>query len=101
MKIFALILLIGIPMAIMQILYRLYDPTGEKTIALADKLPVLMGRKFLVQIVTPLLFIVVFGLISLLLNIPIAVFYVVCGIAIGIINGMAVTLMYFGDKLKK
>ena len=98
MNIFALILLIGIPMAIMQILYRLYDPTGEKTLALSEKLPVLMGRKFLIQIIAPLLFIVVFGLISVLLHIPIAVFYVVCGLVIGVINGMAVTLMYFGDK---
>ncbi len=100
MNVISLILLIGIPMAVMQILYRLFDPNGEKTLALSEKLPVLMGKKFLVQIVTPLLFIVVFGVISVLLHIPIAVFYVVCGIVIGIINGMAVTLMYFGDKLK-
>ncbi|MBQ8965447.1 hypothetical protein [Ruminococcus sp.] len=100
MNVIALILLIGIPMGVMQIVYRLYDPDGSKTLALADKLPVLMGRKFLTQIVAPLLFIVAFGLISVLLHIPIAVFYVVCGLVIGIINGMAVTLMYFGDKLK-
>lgn len=98
MNIFALILLIGVPMAIMQALYRVYDPKGEKTLALAEKLPVLMGRKFLIQIITPLLFIVVFGLICVLLHVPIAVFYVVCGLALCIINGMAVTLMYFGDK---
>ncbi len=100
MNVFALILLIGIPMAVMQILYRLYDPDGVKTLALAEKLPVLMGKKFLIQIVSPLLFIVVFGLISVLLHIPIVVFYVVCGTAIGIINGMAVTLMYHSDDLK-
>ena len=100
MNVIALILLIGIPMAVIQALYRLFDPDGTKTLALADKLPALMGRKFLIQIITPLLFIVVFGLISVLAHIPIAVFYVVCGLVIGIINGMAVTLMYYGDKLK-
>lgn len=98
MNVIPLILLIGIPMAVMQILYRLYDPKGEKTLALSEKLPALMGRKFLIQIIAPLLFIVIFGLVSVLLSIPIAVFYVVCGLVIGIINGMAVTLMYFGDK---
>lgn len=100
MSVLTLIMLIGIPMAVMQILYRLYDPNGEKTLALAEKLPVLMGKKFLIQIVSPLLFIVVFGLISVLLHIPIAIFFVVCGIAIGIINGMAVTLMYHSDDIK-
>ena len=100
MNVISLILLIGIPMLVMQALYRLYDPQGDKTIALSEKLPVLMGRKFLMQIVTPLLFIVVFGVISVLLHIPIAVFYVVCGVVLGVINGMAVTLMYFGDRTR-
>lgn len=98
MNIFALILLIGIPMAITQILYRYFDPDGEKTLALSEKLPVLLGKKFLTQIVAPLLFIVVFGLISVLFHIPIAAFYVVCGLVIGVINGMAVTLMCYVDK---
>ena len=92
--------LLGIPLADMQALYRLFDPRGDKTIALSEKLPVLMGRKFLMQIVTPLLFIVVFGVTAVLLHIPIAVFYVVCGVVLGVINGMAVTLMYFGDSTR-
>ena len=55
---------------------------------------VLVKRKFLVQIGGAMAFVIVFGLISLLLDLPIKVFFIVCGVVVGVINGMAVTLMY-------
>ncbi|MBP1533186.1 MAG: hypothetical protein J6I46_04800 [Ruminococcus sp.] len=100
MNILAMIMLIGIPMAVTQGAYRFFDPDGEKTLALSEKLPVLMGRKFLIQIIAPLLFIVVFGMIAVVADLPSYIFFVVCGLVIGIINGMAVTLMYHTDKQK-
>ena len=33
-------------------------------------------------------FVIVFGLISLLLDLPIKVFFIVCGVVVGVINGM-------------
>ena len=53
-----------------------------------------MKIKFLVQIGGAMAFVIVFGLISLLLDLPIKGFFIVCGVVVGVINGMAVTLMY-------
>lgn len=92
-KIVTVLLCVCIPMAVMQILYRIVDRDGLKTAVLAEKLPIIKRRKFLVQILLPMLFIVFFGMISILCGIPIYAFCIVCGVLIGIINGMAVTLM--------
>lgn len=70
------------------------DRKGNKTAKLAERFPVLVKRKFLVQIGGAMAFVIVFGLISLLLDLPIKVFFIVCGVVVGVINGMAVTLMY-------
>ncbi len=73
---------------------RIIDRKGNKTAKLAERFPVLVKRKFLVQIGGAMAFVIVFGLISLLLDLPIKVFFIVCGVVVGVINGMAVTLMY-------
>ena len=91
-KLITAILFIGIPMALTQLIYRIIDRKGNKTAKLAERFPVLVKRKFLVQIGGAMAF--VFGLISLLLDLPIKVFFIVCGVVVGVINGMAVTLMY-------
>ena len=87
-KLITAILFIGIPMALTQLIYRLFDRKGNKTAKLAERFPVL------VQIGGAMAFVIVFGLISLLLDLPIKVFFIVCGVVVGVINGMAVTLMY-------
>lgn len=94
-KLITAILFIGIPMALTQLIYRIIDRKGNKTAKLAERFPVLVKRKFLVQIGGAMAFVIVFGLISLLLDLPIKVFFIVCGVVVGVINGMAVTLMYF------
>lgn len=94
-KLITAILFIGIPMALTQLIYRIIDRKGNKTAKLAKRFPVLVKRKFLVQIGGAMAFVIVFGLISLLLDLPIKVlFFIVCGVVVGVINGMAVTLMY-------
>ena len=93
-KLVTAILFIGIPMALTQLIYRIIDHKGNKTAKLAERFPVLVKRKFLVQIGGAMAFVIVFGLISLLLDLPIKVFFIVCGVVVGVINGMAVTLMY-------
>ena len=85
-KLITAILFIGIPMALTQLIYRIIDRKGNKTAKLAER--------FLVQIGGAMAFVIVFGLISLLLDLPIKVFFIVCGVVVGVINGMAVTLMY-------
>ena len=92
------ILLTGIPMALTQCLYRAIDPDGSKTGALAKKLPILVEKKFLTQIVLPMLLVVVLGFILLLVKIPLAVYFIISGLAVGLINGLAVTLMYYTDQ---
>ena len=91
-KLITAILFIGIPMALTQLIYRIIDHKGNKTAKLAERFPVLVKRKFLVQIGGAMAFVI--GLISLLLDLPIKVFFIVCGVVVGVINGMAVTLMY-------
>lgn len=93
-KVLAALLFIGGPMAIMQVLYRIVDRNGVKTAKLVEKFPILKRRKFIIQILIPMLFIVLFGIISVLCNIPLYAFFIVCGAFVGIINGLAVTIMY-------
>lgn len=73
-KLITAILFIGIPMALTQLIYRIIDHKGNKTAKLAERFPVLVKRKFLVQIGGAMAFVIVFGLISLLLDLPIKVF---------------------------
>ena len=75
-KLITAILFIGIPMALTQLIYRIIDHKGNKTAKLAERFPVLVKRKFLVQIGGAMAFVIVFGLISLLLDLPIKVFCV-------------------------
>ena len=98
-KLITAILFIGIPMALTQLIYRIIDRKGNKTAKLAERFPVLVKRKFLVQIGGAMAFVIVFGLISLLLDLPIKVFFIVCGVVVGVINGMAVTLMYRDESV--
>ena len=49
-KLITAILFIGIPMALTQLIYRIIDHKGNKTAKLAERFPVLVKRKFLVQI---------------------------------------------------
>lgn len=91
------LLLIGGPMAVVQLLYRIIDHKGTKTVQLVKKFPVLHERKFLVQIGGAVGFVLIFGVICMLLNVPINVFFIVSGIVIGLINGFSVTLMYNED----
>ena len=48
-KLITAILFIGIPMALTQLIYRIIDHKGNKTAKLAERFPVLVKRKFLVQ----------------------------------------------------
>lgn len=93
-KIMVALLYIGGPMAFVQFLYRLIDHKGKKTAILVEKFPILKRRKFIIQILVPMLFLVIFGMISVLCHIPLKVFFIVCGAFIGLINGLAVTIMY-------
>lgn len=88
------LLYIGGPMALVQLIYRIIDHSGSKTAKLVEKLPVLKEKKLIIQIVLPLLFMLFFGIICVLCSIPAKVFFIVCGTVVGLINGIAVTIMY-------
>jgi len=88
------LLYIGGPMALVQLIYRIVDHNGNKTAKLVEKLPVLKQKKLLIQIAVPLLFMLFFGVICVLCSIPAKIFFIVCGAVVGLINGIAVTIMY-------
>lgn len=88
------LLLIGGPMAVMMLLYRIIDRKGKKTAKLVEKFPVLKKNKFIIQVICPIIFLVVFGVISLIFRIPIYIYFVVTGAILGLLNGMSVTIMY-------
>jgi hypothetical protein len=90
----AAILYIGCPMAVAQLLYRIIDRGGEKTAKLVERFPVIKRRKFILQIVVPILFLIVMGIIAVLCSMPVKVFFIICGVFVGVVNGMAVTMMY-------
>ena len=98
MKAFLTVLfLIGGPMALTQLLYRIIDHKGKKTAKLIEKFPIIKQKKFLFQIGGAMGFVILFGVICMIAKIPITVFFVVSGIVVGLINGFAVTLMYNDD----
>lgn len=93
-KVLLALLFIGGPMALTQLLYRIIDHNGNKTAVLVKKFPILKRRKFIIQIVVPILFMLIFGAVALVCNMPVNVFFIICGAVIGLINGMSITIMY-------
>ena len=93
-KLTAVILFIGAPMALTLLLYRLIDHKGKKTALLTNKFPVLKEQKLVIQMILPLMFIVLFGLVSIVFHIPLKIFFIVVGVFMGLVNGMSVTIMY-------
>lgn len=88
------LLYIGGPMALTQLLYRLIDHSGKKTKLLTDRFPILKEKKMMFQIFVPVILVLFFGLISIMFRLPVYVFFIVCGVVVGFINGMAVTITY-------
>lgn len=88
------VMLIGGPMALMLLLYRLIDRKGKKTAKLVEKFPVLKKNKFIIQVIAPVIFVLLFGFLSLIFRLPVYIFFIVTGAVLGIINGMSITIMY-------
>ena len=93
-KILIVLFFIGGPMALTQLIYRLVDHSGKKTRKLTDKFPVLKEKKMLIQMIVPMLFIVVMGILGTLFAFPLKISLVVIGVFVGLVNGMAITIMY-------
>lgn len=93
-KVLIVLFYIGGPMALTQLIYRLVDHSGNKTKILTKKFPVLVEKKFTIQIIFPMVFILVFGALGIAVNMPLKAFFITIGIVVGIINGMAITIMY-------
>ncbi len=93
MDVLVSILICFVPMALAQATCILVDRDGEKTSSLVQRFPVLKQHKFLIQIGGMVVFVVVFGLLSIAFNFPKEVFYAVSGFVIGAINGIAVNIM--------
>lgn len=89
-----LFLVIAVPMAAVQLLYRLIDHKGKLTAKLTSRFPFLKEHKYAVQIGGAMGFILIFGIIAWFVQMELAVYFAVCGAVLGLINGMATTIMY-------
>ena len=76
------------------LIYRIADRKGTRTAKLAEKLPFLKNHRYAVQIGGAMGFIVIFGIIVWITKIPAVIYFAVSGAVVGLINGMATTLMY-------
>lgn len=96
--IIVLFMVIAVPMAAVQLLYRLIDHKGKLTAKLTGKFPFLKEHKYAVQIGGAMGFVIVFGIIAWIVNMKLAVYFAICGAVLGLINGMATTIMYSDDQ---
>jgi hypothetical protein len=93
-EIVILLLLIAVPMAAVQLIYRIIDRKGKLTARLTEKIPFLKNHKYAFQIGGAMIFIIVFGIIAWAVKMKLAVYFIVCGCVLGLINGIATTIMY-------
>lgn len=93
-KLLIIALCIAVPMALVQAHLPHCRPQGMRTAKLAEKLPLLKNHRYAVQIGGAMGFIVIFGIIVWITKIPAVIYFAVSGAVVGLINGMATTLMY-------
>ena len=89
-----LFLAIAVPMALVHLLYRLIDHKGRLTQKLTDRLPILKKHKYAFQIGGAMGFVIIFGIIALIVNMKLIIYFTVCGAVVGLINGVSTTIMY-------
>lgn len=92
-SIFAVLLTVAIPMAVVQLLYKIIDRKGRLTLKLAEKAPFLKNHRYIVQIGGTVGFILVFGIVSWICGLDSRIYFSVSGAATGLINGMSVAIM--------
>ncbi|MCD7742177.1 MAG: hypothetical protein LUI06_08240 [Ruminococcus sp.] len=92
--ILTLLLIIAFPMAVVQLLYRLIDHKGKLTKRLTNRIPFLKEHKYAFQIGGAMGFIIIFGIIGYICSMSLGVYFGICGGVIGLINGIATTIMY-------
>ena len=92
------LILILFPMCIVYFIWRFIDVSGNKSKKIADKFPFLVKHKYAFQIGGVFGFVVVFGIICMIINLPIEVFYIVSGIVVGFVNSFSASLMYNDKK---
>lgn len=94
MPAFAEILLtILLPMGAVQILYAIIDRKGAVSKKLAKAMPVLKRHRLAVHICGAAGFIAVFGFAAFVCGIALETYFLVCGIVVGLINGIAAGLI--------
>lgn len=96
------VLFIAVPMAIVQIIYRLFDNKFNKTKAFCDKHPIFKQSRNFIRAVSTLVVILVLGAIYVVLSqfydVPRECFYIAVGALAGFINGFTITVAYMDYK---
>ena len=83
----------GIPMLLIQLIYRYCDKSGIKTSKLIERLNFKTKRKFILQIGSMFGAVLFFGAVSMLFRLDASVFYIFSGTAVGIIHSVSAAVM--------
>lgn len=83
----------GIPMLLIQLIYRYCDKSGIKTSKLVERLKFKTKRKFVLQIGSMFGIVLIFGAVSMLFRLDADIFYLLCGTAVGIIHSVSAAVM--------
>ena len=96
------VLFIAVPMAVVQIIYRLLDNKFDKTKAFCDKHPLLKQSRNFIRAISTLAVILVLGTIYVILSrfydVPREYFYIAAGALAGFINGFTISAAYMDYK---
>lgn len=87
------LLFVGIPFAAVMVSYYFVDKDGSLMHNVCSKWKFLITHKLLVQFLATIAFVALFGLLCMVLSLPVEVFYIVCGAYVGFINAAAAALM--------
>ena len=83
----------GIPMLLIQLIYRHCDKSGIKTSKLVQRLNFKTKRKFILQIGSMFGVVLIFSAICMFFKLDASVFYIISGTAVGIIHSVSAAVM--------
>lgn len=83
----------GIPMLLIQLIYRYCDKSGIKTSKLVERLNFKTKRKFILQIGSMFGAVLIFSAICMFFRLDASVFYIFSGTAVGIIHSVSAAVM--------
>ncbi|MGN1134097.1 MAG: hypothetical protein ACI4RN_06545 [Oscillospiraceae bacterium] len=94
-------ILLVLSMGVVYFLYRIIDRKGSIALKISEKIPAYKKHPQIFQILIPVAFVILFGVICMAANLQLWIFFVVSGAVLGLVNGFSATLAYAEKELKK